>query len=64
MNEKMIQEMITDLGRTIAQLYIDLAAERAQLRLLSEELENTNKELMKIKMAKSEEAKMEAIDNE
>lgn len=64
MNEKMIQEMITDLGRTIAQLYIDLAAERAQSRLLSEELENTNKELIKIKMAESEEAKMEAIDNE
>lgn len=64
MNEKMIQEMITELGGTIAQLYIDLAAERAQSRLLSEELENTNKELMKIKMAKSEEAKMEAIDNE
>lgn len=64
MNEKMIQEMITDLGRTIAQLYIDLAAERAQSRFLSEELENTNKELIKFRMAESEEAKMEAIDNE
>ena len=39
MNENIIQGMITNLGNTIAQLNIDLAAERAQSRLLAEELE-------------------------
>ena len=47
MNENIIQGMITNLGNTIAQLNIDLAAERAQSRLLAEELEQLREEMQK-----------------
>ena len=47
MNENIIQGMITNLGNTIAQLNIDLAAERAQSRLLAEELEQLREEVQK-----------------
>lgn len=62
MNEQLIQAMITNLGNTIAQLNIDLAAERAQTKQLIEELEKMNAELNELKVAnKSTE---QVIDNE
>ena len=45
MNEQLIQTIITNLGNTIAQLNIDLAAERAQIKQLVEELEQMSAEL-------------------
>lgn len=52
MNENIIQGMITNLGNTIAQLNIDLAAERAQSRLLAEELEQLREEVQNIEELK------------
>lgn len=57
MNENIIQGMITNLGNTIAQLNIDLAAERAQSRLLAEELEQLREEVQKHRGIESMEAK-------
>lgn len=62
MNEQLLQAIITNLGNTIAQLNIDLAAERAQTKQLVEELEKMNAELNELKVAnKSTE---QVIDNE
>lgn len=62
MNEQLLQAIITNLGNTIAQLNIDLAAERAQTKQLIEELEKMNTELNELKVAnKSTE---QVIDNE
>lgn len=62
MNEQLLQAIITNLGNTIAQLNIDLAAERAQTKQLIEELEKMNAELNELKVAnKSTE---QVIDNE
>lgn len=57
MNENIIQGMITNLGNTIAQLNIDLAAERAQSRLLAEELEQLREEVQKYRGTEAMEAK-------
>ena len=57
MNENIIQGMITNLGNTIAQLNIDLAAERAQSRLLAEELEQLREEVQKHREIEAMEAK-------
>lgn len=57
MNENIIQGMITNLGNTIAQLNIDLAAERAQSRLLAEELEQLREEMQKYRGIEAMEAK-------
>lgn len=57
MNENIIQGMITNLGNTIAQLNIDLAAERAQSRLLAEELEQLREEVKKHREIEAMEAK-------
>ena len=57
MNENIIQGMITNLGNTIAQLNIDLAAERAQSRLLAEELEQLREEMQKHRGIEAMEAK-------
>jgi hypothetical protein len=57
MNENIIQGMITNLGNTIAQLNIDLAAERAQSRLLAEELEQLREEVQKHRGIEAMEAK-------
>lgn len=62
MNEQLIQAMITNLGNTIAQLNIDLAAERAQTKQLVEELEKMNAELNELKVAN--ESTEQVIDNE
>lgn len=62
MNEQLIQAMITNLGNTIAQLNIDLAAERAQTKQLVEELEKMNAELNELKVAN--EFTEQVIDNE
>lgn len=62
MNEQLIQTIITNLGNTIAQLNIDLAAERAQTKQLIEELEKMNAELNELKVAN--ESTKQVIDNE
>lgn len=62
MNEQLIQAIITNLGNTIAQLNIDLAAERAQTKQLVEELEKMNAELNELKVAN--ESPEQVIDNE
>lgn len=62
MNEQLIQAIITNLGNTIAQLNIDLAAERAQTKQLVEELEKMNAELNELKVAN--ESTEQVIDNE
>jgi len=62
MNEQLIQAIITNLGNTIAQLNIDLAAERAQTKQLVEELEKMNAELNELRAAN--ESTEQVIDNE
>ena len=62
MNEQLIQAIITNLGNTIAQLNIDLAAERAQTKQLVEELEKMNAELNELKV--TNESTEQVIDNE
>lgn len=62
MNEQLIQAVITNLGNKIAQLNIDLAAERAQTKQLVEELEKMNAELNELKVAN--ESTEQVIDNE
>lgn len=43
MNEQAIQSIVSDLGYTIAQLHIDLATERANVKELAKELEQAKK---------------------
>lgn len=62
MNEQLLQAIITNLGNTIAQLNIDLAAERAQTKQLIEELEKMNAELNELRAAN--ESTEQVIDNE
>lgn len=62
MNEQLIQTIITNLGNTIAQLNIDLAAERAQTKQLVEELEQISVELNELRAAN--ESTKQVIDNE
>ena len=62
MNEQLIQSIITNLGNTIAQLNIDLAAERAQTKQLVEELEKMSAELNELRAAN--ESTEQVIDNE
>lgn len=62
MNEQLIQAIITNLGNTIAQLNIDLAAERAQTKQLVEELEKMSAELNELRAAN--ESTKQVIDNE
>lgn len=50
MNEKFIQEMITELGNTIAQQVVDLTALRISNKELQQEVERLNQELVKSKM--------------
>lgn len=62
MNEQLIQIIITNLGNTIAQLNIDLAAERAQTKQLVEELEKMSAELNELRAVN--ESTEQVIDNE
>ena len=62
MNEQLIQAIITNLGNTIAQLNIDLGAERAQTKQLVEELEKMSAELNELRAAN--ESTEQVIDNE
>lgn len=62
MNEQLIQTIITNLGNTIAQLNIDLAAERAQTKQLVEELEKMNAEINELRAIN--ESTEQVIDNE
>lgn len=62
MNEQLIQIIITNLGNTIAQLNIDLAAERAQTKQLVEELEKMSAEINELRAVN--ESTEQVIDNE
>lgn len=48
MNEQMIQSIVSDLGNTIAQLYIDLATERASVKELAKQLEEAKGQIAKL----------------
>lgn len=57
MNEQIMQELIADLGNTIAQQSIDMALLKATNRELQRELERVNAELAVYKQKEAEEAK-------
>ena len=54
MNEQIMQELIADLGNTIAQQSIDMALLRATNRELQKELERVNAELAKLAVNETE----------
>lgn len=60
MNEQIMQELIADLGNTIAQQAIDMALLKATNRELQKELERVNAELAK---CTSNEAESEGVDS-
>lgn len=60
MNEQIMQELITDLGNTIAQQTIDMAFLKAANKELQKELERVNAELAK---CTSNEAESEGVDS-
>lgn len=57
MNEQIMQELVADLGNTIAQQSIDMALLKATNRELQRELERVNAELSVYKQKEAEEAK-------
>lgn len=57
MNEQIMQELIADLGNTIAQQTIDMAFLKAANKELQKELERVNSELSVYKQKEAEEAK-------
>ncbi len=54
MNEQIMQELIADLGNTIAQQSIDMALLKATNRELQRELERVNAELAKLAVNETE----------
>ena len=54
MNEQIMQELIADLGNTIAQQTIDMALLKATNRELQRELERVNAELAKLTVNETE----------
>lgn len=54
MNEQIMQELVADLGNTIAQQSIDMALLRATNRELQKELERVNAELAKLAVNETE----------
>lgn len=50
MNEKFVQELIAELGNTIAQQSIDLTVLKISNKELQQEIERLNEELAKSKM--------------
>lgn len=54
MNEQVMQELVADLGNTIAQQSIDMALLRATNRELQKELERVNAELAKLSVNETE----------
>ena len=54
MNEQIMQELIADLGNTIAQQSIDMALLKATNRELQRELERVNAELSKLTVNETE----------
>lgn len=54
MNEQIMQELIADLGNTIAQQSIDMALLKATNRELQRELERVNAELAKLTVNETE----------
>ena len=57
MNEQIMQELVAELGNTIAQQSIDMALLKATNRELQRELERVNAELAVYKQKEAEEAK-------
>ena len=60
MNEQIMQELIAELGNTIAQQSIDMAFLKAANKELQKELERVNAELAK---CTSNEAESEGVDS-
>lgn len=60
MNEQVMQELVADLGNTIAQQSIDMAFLKAANKELQKELERVNAELAK---CTSNEAESEGVDS-
>lgn len=60
MNEQIMQELIADLGNTIAQQTIDMAFLKAANKELQKELKRLNAELAK---CTSNEAESEGVDS-
>lgn len=60
MNEQIMQELVADLGNTIAQQTIDMAFLKAANKELQKELERVNAELAK---CTSNEAESEGVDS-
>lgn len=58
MNEQTVQLIISNLGETIAQLHVNFAVEKANVKQLSEELELTKQELMNLKQTITEKEEM------
>lgn len=54
MNEQIMQELVADLGNTIAQQSIDIALLKATNRELQRELERVNAELAKLTVNETE----------
>lgn len=54
MNEQIMQELVADLGNTIAQQSIDMALLKATNRELQRELERVNAELAKLTVNETE----------
>lgn len=54
MNEQIMQELIADLGNTIAQQTIDMAFLKAANKELQRELEKVNAELAKLAVNETE----------
>lgn len=60
MNEQIMQELVAELGNTIAQQSIDMAFLKAANKELQKELERVNAELAK---CTSNEAESEGVDS-
>lgn len=60
MNEQIMQELVAELGNTIAQQTIDMAFLKAANKELQKELERVNAELAK---CTSNEAESEGVDS-
>lgn len=58
MNEQTVQLIISNLGETIAQLHVNFAVEKANVKQLSEELELTKQELINLKQTITEKEEM------
>lgn len=62
MNEQIMQELVAELGNTIAQQTIDMAFLKATNRELQKELERVNAELAKCTSNEAESEGVESVE--